>query len=179
MPARLDGWTGQDIPISPEVLEVLGKGDFLNRIYVPPAVAATTTPVQLFVAYFATQRSGQSIHSPQNCLPGSGWTFLSSGVTSFIDPTGKTYRVGDYVISNGNNKQEVLYWYQSHGRSIASDYRAKVFMLTDAIRYGRTDAALVRVITAVGPAENPETAHQRVVNFARNVTPLLPEYVPN
>ena len=179
LPATQGDWGSRDIPISSETLEVLGKGDFLNRIYTPPTVSTATAPVQLFIAYFPTQRSGQSIHSPQNCLPGAGWTFLRSGVTSFTERTGKTYNVGDYVISDGRDKQEVLYWYQSHGRSIASDYKAKVLMLTDAIRYGRTDAALVRVITAVGATEDPATAHKRVVDFAKNVTPLLPAYVPN
>ena len=174
------------MPISPEALEILGKGDFLNRVYSteplgPGSVhaGASSIPVQLFIAYFPTQRSGQSIHSPQNCLPGSGWTFTSSGVTTFADRTGKTYRVGDYIISNGREKQEVLYWYQSHGRSIANDYAAKLAMLTDAIRYGRTDAALVRVITSIAPNEDPAAAHQRVLNFAESVTPLLQAYVPN
>jgi EpsI family protein len=187
MPATFGQWTSEDIPISPDVLEILGKGDFLNRVYTEPkpdaagqtAPATITRPVQLFIAYFPTQRSGQSIHSPQNCLPGSGWTFQHSGVTTFADSTGKQYRVGDYVISNGRDKQEVLYWYQSHGRSIANDYKAKLLMLTDAIRYGRTDAALVRVITDIPASENPAEAHERVVNFAKNVTPLLPAYVPN
>ena len=96
-----------------------------------------------------------------------------------MDGTGKSYRVGDYVISNGRDKQEVLYWYQSHGRSIASDYAAKMLMLTDAIRYGRTDAALVRVITDIPSNQSPEIAHARLLEFAKNVTPLLPSYVPN
>jgi EpsI family protein len=186
LPTNFGDWTSQDVPISQEALDILGKGEFLNRIYTPPDMgrpvakgASPKLPVQLFIAYFPTQRSGQSIHSPQNCLPGSGWTFLKSGVTSFTDSTGKEYRVGDYLISNGRDKQEVLYWYQSHGRSIASDYKAKLLMLTDAIRYGRTDAALVRVITAVGPNEDGDSAHSRVVDFAKYVTPLLPAYVPN
>ncbi len=184
MPTNFGPWTSQDVAISPEALEILGKGDFLNRIYAQnppggPAPGATVRPVQLFIAYFATQRSGQSIHSPQNCLPGSGWTFLSSGTTTFTDRTGKPYRVGDYVISNGRDKQEVLYWYQSHGRSIASDYAAKILMLTDAIRYGRTDAALVRVITDIPSSQGPEVAHTRLIDFAKNVTPLLSAYVPN
>lgn len=185
LPENLNGMGSRDVPISPEALEILGKGEFLNRVYGGPQAAGQnggirpSIPVQLFIAYFATQRSGQSIHSPQNCLPGSGWSFLKSGVTSFTDAGGKTYRVGDYIISNGRDKQEVLYWYQSHGRSIASDYQAKLLMLTDAIRYGRTDAALVRVITAVGGNEDPEAAHARVIDFAKSVTPLLPAYVPN
>lgn len=181
MPTTFGPWTSQDIAISPETLEILGKGDFLNRIYTQSGSRQGTAvrPVQLFIAYFATQRSGQSIHSPQNCLPGSGWTFLSSGTTTFTDRTGRPYRVGDYVIANGRDKEEVLYWYQSHGRSIANDYAAKILMLTDAIRYGRTDAALVRVITEVPSNQSSETAHTRLVDFAKNVTPLLPAYVPN
>ena len=180
LPTSFGNYAGQDVPISSEALEILGKGDFLNRVYsAAPLAGAANAPVQLFIAYFPTQRSGQSIHSPQNCLPGSGWTFSSSGVTTFTDRTGTPFRVGDYVISNGRDKQEVLYWYQSHGRSIANDYMAKLLMMTDAIRYGRTDAALVRFITPVGANENPEVAHQRLVNFAENVTPLLPTYVPN
>ena len=187
VPTRFGAWTSEDIPINSTTLEVLGKGDFLNRVYTrealdpkrEPAVKTAAAPVQLFIAYFATQRTGQAIHSPQNCLPGSGWSFLSSGVTTFVDGAGKTYRVGDYVISDGRYKQEVLYWYQSHGHSIASDYMAKLHMLTDSIRLGRTDAALVRVITPIGQDEIPSQAHERVVNFAKFVTPLLPAYVPN
>lgn len=188
VPDHLGGWTGQDLPISAATLEILGKGDFLNRVYTisgsgTPAVASPGAPdippVQLFIAYFPTQRTGQAIHSPQNCLPGSGWTFLSSGVTTFTDDAGKKYRVGDYVISDGRYKQEVLYWYQTHGRSIASDYSAKAHMLMDSIRLGRTDAALVRVITAIPANETEAQAHQRLIGFTKYVTPLLPAYVPD
>lgn len=186
VPDTFGRWAGQDIPISSETLEILGKGDFLNRVYTldgagkaaAPAGSAVA-PVQLFIAYFPTQRTGQAIHSPQNCLPGSGWTFLSSGITNFTDATGKDYNVGDYIISDGRFKQEVLYWYQTHGNSIASDYSAKAHMLVDSIRLGRTDAALVRVITAIAPNESNAQAHARLLSFTKNVTPLLPAYVPN
>ncbi len=189
VPDNFGHWVGQEIPISAETLEILGKGDFLNRVYtfdgdsrstVPaPANPSTVPAVQLFIAYFPTQRTGQAIHSPQNCLPGSGWTFLSSGVTNFTDGTGKAYKVGDYIISDGRLKQEVLYWYQTHGNSIASDYSAKAHMLMDSIRLGRTDAALVRVITAIPANESNAQAHARLLDFTKRVTPLLPAYVPN
>ncbi len=187
MPVTFGHWTSQEIPISAASLEVLGKGDFLNRVYTADGASTAkqavssneAAPVQLFIAYFPTQRTGQAIHSPQNCLPGSGWTFLSSGVTSFTDNAGKTYRVGDYLISDGRYKQEVLYWYQTHGNSIANDYIAKIHMLADSIRLGRTDAALVRVLTPVGANEGLGQAHERLVNFAKLVTPSLPAYIPN
>lgn len=183
LPTSLDGRSATDIPLNQETLDVLGKGDFLYRMYQASPGAPMTrdarVPISLFIGYFATQRSGQSIHSPQNCLPGAGWTFLSRGESQFTDRTGKTYRVGDYLITDGKSSQQVLYWYQMHGRSIANDYKAKIYTLADSIAQGRTDAALVRIITSVQPGEEREQARNRAIEFARQITPLLPAYVPN
>lgn len=204
MPTAIAGYSSQDVAIDQSVLDVLGKGVFLNRVYLPatpvsavgeaasavaasdaqhtgasPSNAQAREAVGVFIGYFPTQRTGQSIHSPQNCLPGSGWTFDSSGTTELVDAAGKRYRVGEYVISNGRARQEVLYWYQSHGRSIANDYKAKLYMLVDSIRLGRTDAALVRVITPVAAIEDQAAAHHRVVGFAEQMVPLLPTFIPN
>jgi len=184
MPNMIGNRAAIDIPLDDETLQVLGKGDFLNRLYRTPRSIQIKNPgdyaeVGLYIAYFATQRSGQSIHSPQNCLPGAGWTFQSSGVTVFTDSTGKEYRVGDYLITNGSATEEALYWYQLHGESIASDYKAKLYTLADSIRYGRTDEALIRIMTPVAPGEDLAEARSRVIGFAQQIAPLLPAYVPN
>lgn len=177
LPTDLGGWQSQDIPIPQEQLDILGKGIFLNRVY-RPDTTPNASAVGLFIGYFPTQRSGQSIHSPQNCLPGAGWNFEHSGTTA-LEPADDKYRVGEYLISNGMAKQEVLYWYRSHGENIANDYAAKFQMLKDSILYGRTDAALIRVITPVGQNEPIAAAHDRAVGFARLLVPMLPAYVPN
>jgi EpsI family protein len=173
-----------DIPLDDETLQVLGKGVFLNRMYrptgfAPGPAAGDRAAISLFIGYFPTQRTGQSIHSPQNCLPGAGWTFQSSGVTDLTDPTGKRYSVGEYLITDGKSTQEVLYWYRVHGRSVANDYKAKLYTLADSIRYNRTDEALIRVITAVEPGEDRMDAHKRAVGFADRLVPLLPAYIPD
>jgi EpsI family protein len=186
-PGTIGPWTATDFPLDDETLQVLGKGFFLNRVYSPAATPNPSgsgdpvegAPISLFIGYFPTQRTGQSIHSPQHCLPGAGWVFDVSGVTQLKGPNGNQIEVGEYVISNGPVRQEVLYWYQSHGRSIASDYKAKVYTIADSIRYGRTDAALVRIITPVRPGEDRAEAHRRVVTFAEQVNPLLPAFIPN
>lgn len=180
MPPTIAGMSSTDIPLDQGVLDVLGKGVFLNRVYTPDANAGPNgAPIGLFIGYFPTQRTGQSIHSPQHCLPGAGWTFDSAGVTNLTDASGQSYKVGEYVISNGKARQEVLYWYRSHGQTIANDYAAKFYMLLDAIRYSRTDAALVRVITPLRPEDTQLMAHQRAVHFAEQMTPLLPAFIPN
>ena len=188
-PVQVGNLSSVNMPIDPEALAILGQGFFLNRIFTPlrgdedgirPAPGSETSgPVGLFLAYFPTQRTGQSIHSPQNCLPGSGWTFESSGTTELTDASGHRSQVGDYIIVNVDQRAEVLYWYQSHGRAIASDYKAKFYMLVDSIRYSRSDAALVRIVTPIQPNEQRQNAHDRAVRFAQRLIPTLPAYIPN
>lgn len=184
MPTMIDGMVSQDLPLEDDVLAVLGKGDFLNRIYTVPLSATSaqprrSAPISLFIGYFATQRTGQSIHSPQHCLPGAGWTFDSSDYTTLEDINGNRFQVGEYVISNGESKQFVIYWYQAHGRSIANEYKAKAYMLADAIRYNRTDGALVRVITPISATERVSDARERAIRFTAHMTPYLPQFIPN
>ena len=181
MPQSIDGLTSQDVPLSSDTLTILGDGRFLNRIYANRGLDGQplSTPVSLFIGYFPTQRSGQSIHSPQNCLPGAGWAFLSSKVIDLSSVNGRPYPVGEYLIGNAGVRQVVLYWYLAHGRSIANDYKAKAYMMLDAIRSNRTDGALVRVVTPVGPNEPLQSAQQRAIHFANHLTPLLPRFIPN
>jgi len=188
MPETIGQWTGQDLPIADDVLAVLGKGDFLNRIYTssrPMNVSETAVPVAanlpigLFIGYFPTQRTGQSIHSPQNCLPGAGWTFDSHRYLTLKDVNGKSFRVGEYLISNGEARQFVIYWYQAHGRSIPNEYVARAYMVADAIRMDRTDGALVRVITQIAPTETVADARKRAVRFTALMAPMLPRFIPN
>jgi len=181
MPSRIGSWAAQDVPLTDDTLEVLGKGDFLNRIYTfePSDGATRQPPISVFIGYFASQRTGQTMHSPQNCLPGAGWPFDSQKYTEIQDITGKTYKVGEYVIGNGDIKQFVIYWYQAHGRSIPNEYVAKGYMVADAIRMNRTDGALVRVITQVMPSESLESARERAVGFTQQMAPNLPRFIPN
>jgi EpsI family protein len=133
LPQTIGTRTAQDYPLDSETLEVLGDGRFLNRVYssVGPVGQPAEAPVSLFIGYFPTQRSGQSIHSPQNCLPGAGWAFLSSQVINLPTADGRPYPVGEYLIGNAGQKQVVLYWYLAHGRSVASDYLAKAYMMLE------------------------------------------------
>ena len=187
----IGSWSAQDFPLDDDTLAVLGKGDFLNRVYTtqqrianPSAdgIASSTVatpPVSLFIGYFATQRTGQTMHSPQHCLPGAGWTFDSQKYVDIKDVNGKNYRVGEYVIGNGESRQFVIYWYQAHGRSVPNEYLAKLYMVTDAIRTNRTDGALVRVITPILPNESVDAASNRAVHFTQHMAPYLPRFIPN
>lgn len=173
-PREVDHWTGKDLGISADVREILGPGDFLSRIYSRP----DQPYVDLFLAYFPTQRSGNSIHSPKNCLPGSGWAPAEAGFLQLQRPDGATVTVNRYVIAKGLDKQLVLYWYQAHGRVVASEYWAKYFLVADAIRMNRSDGSLVRVITPILPNESSDAAQRRAVLFAESTLSPLDQFVP-
>ncbi|MGD0628254.1 MAG: exosortase C-terminal domain/associated protein EpsI [Terracidiphilus sp.] len=175
-PLTIAGRTGSDVPIDQETLDVLGAGDFLSRLYLQPR---QSPPIGLFIGYFPTQRTGVTIHSPKNCLPGAGWVFETSRYADLTDANGKVHRVGEYIISNGDNRQFVIYWYQAHGRSVANEYMAKIYMVTDAMRLNRTDGALVRVITPIGPGEETWAAKDRAEGFTAQLAPLLSPFIPD
>ncbi len=179
MPMQIAGLTGREEPIDDQVLQILGKGDFLNRVYEAHGGNGAQPPVGLFIGYFPTQRTGQTIHSPQHCLPGAGWTFESSRYTTMRADDGKDYQVGEYVISNGETRQFVLYWYQAHGRSVANEYVSKAYLIADAIRLNRTDGALVRVITPIEGGEPMSAARDRALQFAKQMATQLPRFIPN
>ena len=172
----IDGWAGSDLTIDQETRNVLGPGDFLSRNYTRQG---QPFPIGLFIGYFPTQRSGVTIHSPKHCLPGAGWAFESSRYVDLRDAKGRVHRVGEYIIGNGETRQFVIYWYQAHGRSVANEYMAKFYLVTDAILMHRTDGALVRVLTPIGPMEETATAQARVEAFTRQLIPALPQFIPN
>ncbi len=174
-PVEIGEWKGRATQIQADILEALGKGEFATRLYWREPQEAG---IDFFLAYFPSQRTGDTLHSPQNCLPGAGWAPLqNSRITLELAP-GKTVFANRFIIGKGLDKQVVYYWYQAHGRTIASEYEAKVFLVVDAIRLNRTDGALVRIITQVGRDEAVEKADARAVSFAKAIFPTLPEYLP-
>jgi EpsI family protein len=174
LPDTITGWTSRDLPIDQETRDVLGDGDFLSRDYIHEG----QIPIDLFIAYFPTQRTGSTIHSPKHCLPGAGWMFESSRYVDLKDDDGKTHRVGEYVISSGQAKEFVIYWYEAHGRSVASEYWAKFYLVADAMRMNRTDGALVRIITPIMSHEGESQAKARAEGFAAELAPMLTRFIP-
>ena len=176
LPYQLGKWRGTDVAIQPDVLALLGPGDFLQRAY--ESTAAPQPYVDLFLAYFPSQRSGDTIHSPRHCLPGAGWSPAESTRVSLSFPGRAAFEANRYLIAKGGERQLVLYWYLAHDRAVASEYWAKFYLVADSIRMNRSDGSLVRVITPMLPSEPTDTAQQRVLSFAGTLVPNLGRYIP-
>ncbi len=174
-PKTLDGWSSTDTPLTQEVRDVLGPGDFLLRDYRGPS---TSAGVALFIAYFPSQRAGDTIHSPKNCLPGAGWTPVKADRVT-IDAAGHVpFEANQYLIAKGDDRQLVLYWYWAHDRAIASEYTAKLYLVADSIRMRRTDGSLVRISMPLAPGQSIESGEKNLVSWAGKIVPLLNTYVP-
>jgi EpsI family protein len=176
-PAAIGPWhLVLDMPVEREVQDVLKADDTLNRVYADPSSGAKAI---LFIAYFKTQRTGAEPHSPKNCLPGTGWEPVETPGVIPIPVAGRPAPivVNRYVVARGDAQSVVLYWYQSHGRIIASEYAAKLWLIADAIHYRRSDTALIKVVVPVGGSS--DFAARTATGFVQAVYPLLAVQFPD
>lgn len=167
--------TAAEFPLEQEVRDVLKASDTLNRTYVMPGRAH---PINLFIAFFKSQKAGAAPHSPKNCLPGSGFAPVESGMVAIdIPSSGETVTVNRYVVARGDEKSLVMYWYQTPKRIVASEYAAKFWLAVDSIRYRRSDTSLVRVVVPIGAGETAP-ADALAKSFIQSALPELNRVLP-
>ena len=183
-PIQVAAWRGSVSPDFDErIVRILGADEYLTRIYQQGA----EPPVDLFVGYYGSQTTGAVIHSPLNCLPGAGWQFLDRDrIDLEVAPgqqrspaSSRPITVNRVVMQKGEDRLVALYWYHERGRVVASEYASRVYMMLDAARYGRTDGALIRVVTPVNShSDATDEAARRLTAFVQTIFPLLGGYLP-
>ena len=179
LPLDIAGWIGREnVPFDAKVLRVLGVDDHINRTYTLSGV-----PVALYVGYYHSQRTGDTIHSPMKCLPGTGWQPLSTARISIPIDNGSGADshiiVNKYVVQKNSDTYLVLFWYQGRGRVTPSEYVAKVQLMTDAVRINRTDGGLVRIIVPIPEGESERRVEEAAAKFIQALFPLLPGHLPS
>jgi len=179
-PMQIADWRGiEQPPLTKQVLAVLGASDYVTRIYRTPERSI----VGLYIGYWNSQRQGDTIHSPLNCLPGAGWEPVNHGelqLTSRAEAGRGSGGVNRYIIQKGLERQLVLYWYQSHGRIVASEYWGKFYLVADAVRLNRTDGSIVRVIAPIRgtDADAEKRAEAVALSFVHLLLPQLGGFIP-
>ena len=176
-PRDMAGWTGSVGTLEPEIEQVLGADDYITATYAAPG---ETGYVNLFVAYYDSLTEGEGLHSPEVCLPSGGWEVFS------IDPhevslpgtVYGTFTVNRAVIQKGLSKQVVYYWFEQRGKRMTNDYLVKASVVWDSLTLGRSDGALVRFVSAIGPGETAADADARIARFMAEAMQDLPRFVP-
>ena len=175
IPSALGEWRqkGNDIRFSEQTESILKTSDYVMRDY----YFADGARANLYVGYYASQRTGATYHSPQNCLPGSGWEMKNPEFIEIRTPEGKIFAANRYIIQNGDYAEILIYWYQGRGRAVASEYADKIYTVLDSVARRRSDGAMIRVMTPAASADDTE-ALRKAVDLSARIADQLPEFVP-
>ncbi len=171
---RIGAWQGSPQPVEPQLISTLRFDDYLLADYAAPGGG----PLTLYMAYYQSQRKGQSAHSPQSCIPGGGWEITSKGTVN-LPMDGITEPVNRVLIQKDRQKQLVLYWFKQRDRMLSNEYLVKLYLFWDAMTRQRSDGALIRLSAAVDPGEDEQEVEQRLLQFARSIQPQLTRYIPD
>jgi len=170
-PPGIASWHSRDRLYEPAIVEAIGADEYINRVY-----SGGTVPIELYIGYYRDQRSGDRIHSPKNCLPGSGWEPVRSEQIRIGSMDGRPVLVNEYLVEQGSNRDLVLYWYQTRRRIIANEYWAKYWLVVDGLWHRSTDGTMVRIWTTA--ADGEESARVRATDFASHIFPRVAELLP-
>lgn len=175
VPAEIRGFTSRDMKVSKAEQRVAGMDDYLLRVYAPAGADEEAGAFSVYVGYYKSQMQGRTIHSPKNCLPGSGWEALASR-TAVIPTAEGDVRVNRYIIQNREQQALVLYWYQGRGRVESNEYAVKWDLLRDAALHGRTEEALVRIVVPITAGE--DAAYELAADVAATLVPAVSAALP-
>ncbi|MCS6873209.1 MAG: EpsI family protein [Pyrinomonadaceae bacterium] len=174
-PRVLGDWRqiGSDILFDAETENILRASDYIMRDYVD----RDGKVVNLYVGYYDSQRTGATYHSPQNCLPGSGWQLKNPNLMKVTMSNGKRFDAKFYVIENSESRELMLYWYQGRGRFLSDEYQDKLYTVFDKIFRRRSDGSIVR-ITIPSDENDDERSIDKLLAFSVVVAENLSAFVP-
>ena len=178
-PDQVGAWRGGNPQLlDRDVEQVLKADDYLLADYVR---TAGEPGVNLFVAYYGALNQGdRALHSPEECLPGGGWEVSrwSTVDTGVATPSGQTLSVNRAEMQKGLDRELVYYWLVERGKPMTNWYAAKVSTFVNSLTLGRSDGALVRVITPIRPGEGVGPADDRLRGFLTEALGKLPRFLP-
>jgi len=177
-PRHLGEWEGRSDTLDSDQIDQLKLSDYVLIDYRSPSYSQ---PVNFYVAYYRSQRKGESAHSPQTCIPGGGWEIndLTQRRVEGFAIKDQPLIVNRALIQKGVVRQLVYYWFQQRGRIMTNEYDVKWKIMVDALNLDRTDGALVRLVTPISPVENDADADKRLVALLAAEWSLLGAYIPN
>lgn len=173
-PKQIGQWSGREGRFDQKIYDILGVDDSFLGDY----KTLDEKQIGLYIGYYKSQREGEIIHSPKNCMVGAGWNITRTSLVDLNIPQRNPHkiRVIKLLMQNRKEKQVVLYWFQSRGRVISSEYWQKIYLVWDAIFKRRTDGSFVRLVARISESEAATTRYME--KFAQQLFPILEQYLP-
>lgn len=174
-PLTVNKWHGKRSEFEAYLIEALDLSDYTLINYKDDSGKA----INFYVSYYENQSKGKSTHSPETCLPGSGWEFKNDEVLKLTRNDDSSFlKVNRAYIEKSGEKQLVYFWFPMRGRILTNLFQVKIYNFLDALTKQRTDGALVRIMTPIYKHETRKEAENRLSSFVKKVEPLLSKYLP-
>ncbi len=175
-PMQIEDWRGSQSALDVNVQVALGADEYLLADFTNEVDAAT---VNLFTAYYHSITDGSGTHSPEICIPGGGWE-VSRWQQKIVGADGLagSFKANRAIIQKGADRRLVYYWFEQGGERFASEYGFKLDTVKDSLLHGRSDGALVRLITPIAPGETEAVAERRLNRFIKPMSQIMPNFLP-
>ena len=177
-PSQISNWKSARKTMEAKFIDALKFEDYLLANYFSDKGA-----LELYIAYYDSQRKGESAHSPRSCLPGAGWRITDRNQVEIkyhnTEDDAKQMFVSRMLVRQGDNKYLMYYWFKQRDRHVTNEYLVKWYLFWDGITRNRTDGALIRIMYPVSPGQNVQEGDQVVQSFIQDTLPVLSEFVPD
>lgn len=156
---------------SQEILDVLKPSDYLDRRYVNPEGVG----INVYVGYHSGGPGVGAIHSPKNCLPGSGWFEMSSEPVVLKLPD-RTIHAVYSLYRKGATEMAFVYWFELDGYTVDDEYKLKLAEIANSITKRRKDSAFLRFTLPV--TGDRDQALKALEDFIAVFDPVIHEFLP-
>lgn len=175
-PMQISEWQGTTSRFDDRIYEVLGVDDSIFVNY----YNTNRENIQLYIGYYQSQRERNIIHSPKNCMPGSGWNITATSLVTLDlkNQNGESIKVIKLLLQNGIQHQVAFYWFHSRGRVITSEYTQKIYLVWDSITKHRTDGSFIRLLSPMKDRNESQTT-ERLKQFTKKIIPILNDFIPS
>jgi EpsI family protein len=132
-----------------------------------------TGKVNLYIGYYYTANKAYASHSPLVCYPSQGWQIENRPVRRSMTLGPHKINYEEITTSYGGQRELVMFWYQTHGRTSTQVYRNKVDMALNRLTQNDEQHAFVRVSV---PMAEHEVAERLGIDFTSAFFPRLVEF---
>lgn len=157
--------------LSDNVIKVLLPTDYLARRY----VSSDGIGVDMYLSFFDGGPDSGRIHSPKNCLPGSGWSEMSSEPI-VMELGGEKVNLVRAVYAHGETRELIYYWFAMQGKTMTDEFSLKLAEITGSMFHQRRDQSFVRI--SVQTRSSIEDSQRSIEVFLRDFYPLIRDYLP-
>jgi exosortase D (VPLPA-CTERM-specific) len=174
-PMQIGDWVAHEDRLPPNIEAVAGASEYYYGDFHAPSGGV----VNVYIAYYSTQRHGQVPHSPKVCIPGAGWTIESNSPVIIPGGSGNLLKANRILSTKGDRKAITYYWLKQGSTSYNQEFITRLNLIKFSLLENRTDGALIRLVTDVMAGESLEAAESRLMRFSPDFVSIIPTYVPD